>query len=166
MGGKVQELVGSPVARGGQWSRARVGLVGRVRLVGLAIGRKYYPNGNPTRYKTTVQVQYRHTALRATGRKDGGMGEENCGGTIVIPQCGKPRRSFLQIFPPKSGEICKNTSTHLLHRHTHTAVKSDAPGRAGRRGAGGCGSHLQKANELKTTASVVALRAMLGSFTG
>ena len=40
--------VGSPVARGARWSRARVGLVGRVRQVGPAIGKKYYPNGNST----------------------------------------------------------------------------------------------------------------------
>ena len=46
--GGVQGWGGSPVARGSGWSRTQVGLVGRVRQVGPAIGKKYYHSGNPT----------------------------------------------------------------------------------------------------------------------
>ena len=107
--------------------------------VAVARGCQYYTCGNPTSHKTTVQVQYRHTDTRATGSKEGVWGRTlRRHDAIVAPGCGKPRRSFLQIFPQKSGEICKNTLTHLLHRHTHTAgTKSDAPGRTGRRGCRG-----------------------------
>ena len=46
--GVVQGWGGSPVARGSGWSRTQVGLVGRVRQVGPAIGKKYYHSGKPT----------------------------------------------------------------------------------------------------------------------
>ena len=93
---------------------------------------------HPTRYKTTVQVQYRHTAPRATGRKEGVRGRTlRRHDAIVATGCGKPRQSFLQIFPQKSGEICKNTLTHLHHRHTHTAVNIPLPVAPGVGGAGG-----------------------------
>ena len=72
------------------------------------------------RYKTTAKVQYLTPPSRATGRKDGGMGEEIA---EVRRYCHPPMR--------------------LDHRHTHTAVNIPLPVAPG---AGGCGSHLQKAH--------------------
>ena len=113
MGGRVQELVGSPVVRGVRWSLARVGLVRRVGLVGLAIGRKYYHCGNPSGNKTTAQVQYHYIDTRATGRKDGCRG----GGD------NHPAKS------PRAKELLKQDgadSAHVLFGNAAGLEKGDA----------------------------------------
>ena len=119
-----------------------------------------YPSQTPTRYKTTVQVQYRHTAPRATGRKDGGMGEENCGGTTQLssPNAASRGKVFCKSFRRKAGRFAKILRRIFDHRHTHTAVKSDAPGRTGRGGLGAAEAPKINSHEHKTVASVVALR--------
>ena len=87
--------------------------------------------------------------MRATGSKEGVRGENiaearrNC----------RPRmrqaafKFFANLSAEKRGDLQKYLNAFFDLRHTHTAVKSDAPGRAGRRGAGGGASPLQNSHE-------------------
>ena len=101
--------------------------------------------------------------MRATGRKDRGLGEENCGGTTQLssPNAATRVKVFCKSFRRKAGRFAKILRRIFDHRHPHTAgTKSDAPGRTGRGGLGAAEAPKTNTHEQKTVASVVAVRAM------
>ena len=70
-----------------------------------------------------------HTDTHTTGRKDRGMGKENCGGTTQLscPNAASRGEVFCKSFRRKAGRFAKILRRIFAPRHTHTAVNIPLP---------------------------------------
>ena len=82
----------------------------------------------PTSYKTTAQVQHLTQTRVPPAGKIGVWGKKiaearrNC----LAPMRQAAAKFFANLSAEKRGDL-QNTSPHLLHRHTHTAVNIPFP---------------------------------------